>query len=308
MIPRNQIPPCLWKGDTLHLPDEVHDIYEATLKEHGLFEKALSYEEGGRGGHGGGSKDETNEHFAKRYLNSISRVQCVMLDPLKSFEDIPKDLLLTLSSHRILILDIPCGAGAGAISLLVTLKVLRMNGILPMTPLTVRIIGADLSPYALDLYRRQLEQFEPLLAMAAISVSLEVRLWDAVDVQQTNDLIDDYLGQAAPNEYLVLVANFSGASKTLFPKFQESFKQVWIRLSGKASMASTILWVEPKAGEGVSLFKKLRDLVNPYNWFKRTSGERMNHHECEYNWFIRLQNKVISSGVMVHLYSRKGGA
>ena len=307
MIPCNQLPANLWQTDTLHLPADIHDVYEATLKEQGLYEKALAYKGGGPGGHGGATKDETNEHFYKRFLNSVSRVQCVMLDPLKSFEDIPKDLLLTLSSHRILILDIPCGAGAGGISLLVTLKELRMAGILPMTPLSVRILGADLSPHALVLYRRQLDQLEPLLAAAAISVSLEIQIWDATNVQQTNDLIDDYLAKSEPNEYLVLVANFSGASKTLFPQFQDSFRQVWIRLSGKAARASTILWVEPNAKDGASLFKRLLELVNPYHWFQRTSGRRKNYHECPYNFYLSMQNKAIPSGVMVHQYSRKSG-
>ena len=162
-----------------------------------------------------------------------------MLDPHKAFEGIPRNLLLTLSSHRISLLDIPCGAGAGTLSALMTLKELRIAGILPMTPLSVKILGADISPYALDLYRDQLGELEPILAGVGISVRLETRTWDATDVRQTNDLIDDYLeGVAAHNECLVLVANFSGASKTLFQKFEESFKHLWIRLSGRASRFS----------------------------------------------------------------------
>ena len=115
-------------------------------------------------------------------------------------------------------------------------KELRMAGIVPMTPLSVKILGADISPYALDLYRDQFEQLVPILAGVGISVRLETRTWDATDVQQTNNLIDDYLeGAGAHNEYFVIVANLSGASKTLFRQFEESFKQIWIRLSGRAS-------------------------------------------------------------------------
>ena len=92
MIPCDLLPPCLWRDNVLHLSDDVHDVYEAMLKELALFDKALAYQ-GGKPVHGGESQDDTYEHFCTRYLNSVSRVQCVMLDPLKSFEDIPRDLL-----------------------------------------------------------------------------------------------------------------------------------------------------------------------------------------------------------------------
>ena len=303
MLPCNHLPRTLWQDDVLHLSDDIHDVFEAKLKQLGLFETALAYDGKGPGGHGGASRKETYEHFYKRYLNSVSRIQCVMLDPHDAFQGIPRDLLLTLSSHRISILDIPCGAGAGTISALMTLKELRMAGIVPMTPLSVKILGADISPYALDLYRDQLGQLVPILAGVGISVRLETRTWDATDVQQTNNLIDDYLeGAGAHNEYFVIVANLSGASKTLFQQFEESFKQIWIRLSGRASKFSTILWVEPNRKDGASLFKKLVETVKFYKWFQRISGKRQNFQECSYNFYIRMHNKSVSSGVMVHYY------
>jgi hypothetical protein len=92
MIPCDLLPHCLWRDNVLHLSDDVHDVYEAMLKELALFDKALAYQ-GGKPVHGGESQDDTYEHFCTRYLNSVSRVQCVMLDPHKSFEDIPRDLL-----------------------------------------------------------------------------------------------------------------------------------------------------------------------------------------------------------------------
>ena len=175
-----------------------------------------------------------------------------------------------------------------------------------MTPLSVKILGADISPYALDLYRDQLGELEPILAGVGISVRLETRTWDATDVRQTNDLIDDYLeGVAAHNECLVLVANFSGASKTLFQKFEESFKHLWIRLSGRASRFSTILWVEPHRKDGASLFKKLAETVKSYKWFQRITGKKQNFQECSYYFHIRMQHKTVPSGVMVHYYRRE---
>jgi SAM-dependent methyltransferase len=306
MLSRKQLPPSLWLEGVLHLSSHVLDVFEAKLRELGLFETALAYDGKGPGGHGGASKEETYEHYYKRFLNSASRLQCVMLDPHKAFEGIPRDLLLTLSSHRISVLDVPCGAGAGTIAALMTLKELRIAGILPMTPLSVRILGADISPYALDLYRAQLVQLEPILAGVGISVRLDTRPWDATDVQQTNDLIDDYLSEgAAYNECFVVVANFSGASKTLFQQFEDSFKQIWIRLSGRSSRFSTILWVEPNWKDGASLFKKLVQTVKSYRWFQRITRQRQNFQECSYSFHIRMQNKAVPSGVMVHYYRRE---
>jgi hypothetical protein len=147
---------------------------------------------------------------------------------------------------------------------------------------------------------------EPTLAGVGISVRLETRTWDAADVQQTNDLIDDYLKEATShNECLVLVANFSGASKTLFQQFEDSFKQIWIRLSGRASRFSTILWVEPNIKDGASLFKKLVETVKSYKWFQRITGQRQNYQESSYTFHIRMQNKSVPSGVMVHYYRRE---
>lgn len=304
MIPRKQLPPCLWREGVLHLPNDIHDVYEAKLVELGLYEQASGYE-GGHRGHGGVTPKETFDHFSYLYLNSISRVQCVMLDPHDSFAKIPRDLFVSLSSHSICILDIPCGAGAGSISALVTLKELRMANILPTTPLTVRILGADISKHALDIYRDQLEKLEQGLAEAGISVGLQTQEWDCTDVQQTNDLIDCYLKeQQSHSEYLVLLANFSGANKKLFEKFEESFRQIWIRLSSKAARNTTILWIEPNTNSATTLFRKIAKLLSPYSWFQRSPGGAQNFLACDYQWFSRIQGKSVPSGVMIHKYTR----
>jgi hypothetical protein len=208
MLPRSNLPTSLWRDEALQLPNDIHDVYEYTLRALGLYDQAKRYE-GGFRGHGGVSREDTNKHYAYLFLNSVSRIQCVMLDPQMSFAEISRDLLVTFSSHRISLLDIPCGSGAGAISTLLTLKELRIAGILPTTPLTVKILGADISEHALGLYRDQLKDLEPKLADVGISISLEKLQWDATNVQQTNDLIDHYLQMDAyANEYFVLVANF----------------------------------------------------------------------------------------------------
>jgi hypothetical protein len=304
MIPVAQLPSCLWQNDVLHVSNDIQEVYEAHLRSLGLFEKALSYE-GKRGIHGGESKEETHEHFCLRFINSVARVQCVLLDPMKVFEDIPSDLLLTLSSHRISLLDLACGAGAGTISALITLKELRQAKLLPIIPLSLRILGADFSAHALELYESQIKQLKPRLAKVGISVNLETRRWDARNARQTNQLIDDYLeGPQAYSELLVLVAAISGASKADFQDFTKSIELLWIRLSSVTTRSSTILWIEPNTSNGKNLLKKLRNFVKPWLWFQSNQAANEEKYACNYNLFIKLNNKNVKSGVMVHRFTR----
>jgi SAM-dependent methyltransferase len=194
----------MWHSKVIHLPESLNVAYEAILKRHGLMDKARQSWDA-KAVYGGKSRENAEEHFAARFLNSVSRVQCVLIDPTRSFDDIPRDLLTTLSSHRISLLDIPCGAGAATLATLETLKELRKSGVLPTTPLSVNVIGADISTAALDFFHDQLTSLKPGLSSLGITVSPCLQEWDATDVQQTNDLLDIFLSDPeAHNEHLVL--------------------------------------------------------------------------------------------------------
>lgn len=304
MIPPDRLPLSLWNDGVIHLPMDVNNVYEEKLRQLDLYEHARIHG-GARGEYGGATKDQTHSHFAAMYANSVSRVQCVLLDPHKVFAKIPHYLLTTLSSHRISILDIPCGAGASTISALATLKELRNARIVPTMPLSVSIIGGDISQYALDIYESQFNRLSPHLAAVGIDVSLNTRIWDAKDVQQTNTLLDDYLGGCEThNEFLVLITNFSGASKKLLDDFEESFRLIWIRLSSQAARSSTILWIEPEMTASKSLFKRISDLMKPYNWFIKTPDKKDSFLRCEYHWFARIAEKSVKSTAIVHHYQR----
>lgn len=294
----------MWRQDVIHLPGSLNDVYESTLQKYNLLEKARQAS-GKREVYGGKSKEKTEEHFAARFLNSASRVQCVLIDPFRSLADIPRDLLATLSSHRISLLDIPCGAGAATLAMLETLKELRKAGVLPTMPLSVDVIGADISTAALDLFQEQFTTLSPGLSNLAITATLNLHEWDATDVQQTNDLLDDLLSiTRSHNEHLVLVTNFSGESKSLLKEFEASFEQIGIRLSGKATKRNTIVWIEPDMKSSKGLFSTLADLFTKFTRFQRSPDASTLYLSCSYRWFLRLQNEPIKSSLIVHRYSR----
>ena len=151
LFARESLPPDLWRGGRLHLPRTLNRMYASRLEALGVLEVARLGSER-REIFGGPGLAETHEHFAQRFPNSLARVLCLLLDPDGRFAAIPRDLFLTLASHHLALLDIPCGSGAGGIALLGLLAELRVSGRLPMLPLTVSIFGADVSPHALANY------------------------------------------------------------------------------------------------------------------------------------------------------------
>lgn len=299
-------PESLWNSNILHLPRDLNSIYKFTLEKLNLLGEALGFT-GNQGGHGGATEEDTNKHYACLYPNSAARVQCVLIDPNKTFGAIPHDLRMTLSSHRISLLDMPCGAGAGAISLLSTIKELRIAGTLPYTPLSVDIHGADISEHALSLYRTQVDLLIPKLAEVGIRVTLTCHQWDASSLPQTTDLLDAYFAASDVSEYFILVANFSGEGKSKFTRYQDSFEQLWVRLSGKKAKQSTILWVEPHGNSGRDVFQKLSHWGRgKFPWLRSLIPDGKNYIMCEYNFFHFIQDKPVESGVAIHGYTRDG--
>ena len=239
------LPASLWRDSVLFFPDCLNDVYEAKLRSIGRVEDARVHG-GSENIYGGENLDETHDHFCRMYPNSLSRVQCVLLDPEDAFSEISRDLLSSMSSHRLAILDIPCGAGASLLSALSTLSELRRSRLLPMTPLSISILGADISSHALAIYREQIDMLAGSFVTTAINVRLDTRKWDATDIQQTNQMIDDWLSDNRDaQEHLVVISNFSGAGKSVITQFEGSFRQIGIRLSCNATPNSTIVWIEP---------------------------------------------------------------
>jgi hypothetical protein len=304
MFTEDRLPLSLWRDGVLHFPDWLNDTYESTLESLGLLEFARRHD-GPWNSHGGESIEATHDHFCKMYLNSASRVQCLILDPTGAFEYIARDLLASFSSHHVAILDLPCGSGASVLSALSNLTELRRGRLLPTTPLTVSILGADISDHATAIYRDQFERLVSRFRETGINASLATRRWNACDVQQTNQVIDDWLrNNTQAQEHLVLISNFSGDAANMLPTLEESFQQVWIRLSSNETPNSTILWIEPTMQSARRMFTQFTTRFARYLWFIPTSSNGEVHPCCEYTWFSRLQAKIVRGTVLIHRYRR----
>ena len=297
-------PSSIYRGGVIHLSDHLNDHFEAKLQELGLTDLAKDPTDP-KNVHGGLSAEETNTHYARRFPNSLTRVQCVLIDPCNCLDKIPAALRNTLSSHRVLILDIPCGSGASSLSLLSTISEYRREGLLPTTPFSPVVYGADISERALDLYRSHFEKLEPQLRTEGISATLHTTRWDATRIDQTNQLISDWLALGPhAQEHLVLVSNFSGAGRSLIGEFEESFKLIGVRLSERSTPHATILWIEPQLRQEPTWLKRLITLFDRYNWFSREPVAPNVAFSCRYPWFLRIQGRQLQGSVCVHRYSR----
>ncbi|WP_169979846.1 hypothetical protein [Tautonia rosea] len=192
---------------------------------------------------GGKTKEESEEHFTHRFCASATRIQNVVLDANDKFDDIPKDVLLTFSSHDVAILDIPSGHGASGLSLLSMIHELRAAKIIPQISLNVYLLAGDYSETSLELYREMIDRIGPELSRTGIEVHLETMLWDALDLVSTNRLCYRWEELAeGMTEGFVLVTNFSGDGKNLLDELSEQIRHISVRAEHNGS---TILWVEP---------------------------------------------------------------
>ncbi|AGA28719.1 hypothetical protein Sinac_4537 [Singulisphaera acidiphila DSM 18658] len=297
-LPPAVLPPTLWKNERYHVARHLQAAYEQELTARNLIDLAKSNAK--KHVFGGASLEDTNAHFALRFFASVVRVQNVILDTKSAFGKIPSDLLETFSSHKISMLDIPCGTGAGALGVLSVVHELRLAGILPTLPIHVKILAADVSPHAIEIYRDQLEHVRTALKTTAIALELTTREWDAADLLSTHDLCEEWLRTVDEvNESLVLVTNFSGAGNLMFDKFKESWRHISVRT---ASKNATMLWVEPGDPGGKTFLKNLSAIIR--------SLFRINHDEdheppfSEAKWWHSLNEQEFAIRSSVLHYTR----
>jgi hypothetical protein len=225
----------------------------------------------------------------------------VVLDPRGRFGNIPKDVLQSFASHRIALLDIPSGAGAGGLCLLSLLCELRRARLIPRLPLTVSILGGDISIEAQRLYREQLDGLRTVLSSYAINVELETRDWDAADLVSTNELCHAWEQKARHgNERFVLITNFSGAGDKMLDVFKEAFRHISVRAAGANA---TVLWIEPGDKGGEAFLRRAVKLIIAI--FARRSVVNDAPPTCEFNWWHELHSREYSGRSAVFHYRRK---
>lgn len=286
----------------LHLPVTLRTAYRQELERFGLLEAAI---EGTleKQIHGGPTPEETLKHFTHRFANSCSRVVCILVDPAGSFASLPVEIFQSFSSHKIAVLDAPCGAGASLLSLLCVLATARAHRQLPTLPLTVGVVGADVSQTALDIYSSIARSLTPELEKNGIHLEVTTQNWDATQLNQTSGVCDTWLARHADaNEFFVLVGNLSGISEpAIVQSFQQSFEHITARIS---NVASTVLWIEPIVEKSIT--KRFKEIFT-WSWWLKRSEDLPADAQCKFDWRHPIEEKNIFGNVMVHRYERKDG-
>jgi hypothetical protein len=232
------------------------------LKENDLEDMAS--QKAPKGFTGGMSKDDTDKHLAWRYTGSCGRVILTLLDPKEHLSEISDAYATIFSANNVLLADLPCGSGAGSVSIITTLIELRKSEVLPRLALNIQIVAAEISQFALDYYVQQIEKIRHAALEQAIFIEYETLHWDALDKVSTADLIYKLtiLNQGCDSR-LLLLTNFSGFldKEEQWKKAEQQFEQIFIHSRDKSSSA---IWIEPGSKNLDGFFKKLTKWFNNF--------------------------------------------
>lgn len=256
---------ALWEKSVLRIGDRLADQYLARLTEVGLIELAL---EADRDGDAGGADSETTDrHFALQFANSAGRAVYVSIDPLEALEDLSRLVQGFFSDGRVLLIEIPCGAGAGSLGLLSAILEQRRAGLLPTLPLYIDLLGGDISQRGLDHFEALTAKLCEELGFEEIHVQYHAMIWDASDIRSSSRLIDSAvsIGEQCDQIFL-LVSNFSEAltDQSLRTSFEHFLSQFAGRL---ADTTHAICWTEPASNKGRKALSTFRGfLENAVRW------------------------------------------
>ncbi len=305
ILPVNSICESLWANQTLRLSSQLSSAYLERLQSQGLMEMA-SDQTKANGEPGGATEEESDKHFAFRFVNSAGRNLCAALDPHDKLGDVSNSLLAPMFGERILIVDIPCGAGAGGLALLDSIRELRVNQVLAPLPLRVDIVAGDIAPRALEHYRELFSKVRGELAAASISVNLVTLNWDVSDVPGNAAFVDTVITSAAnANHVLVIASNFSDAmaNEVLFEHFRHFLSQLMGRL---AHWPTTVCWIEPRSRRVKKYLPPISDWVDKFMSWLKSAGDDFG--ECNYQMYDPVARKEFRSGVVVLQCSSKARA
>ncbi|EMR12899.1 hypothetical protein MPL1_08017 [Methylophaga lonarensis MPL] len=257
LIQVKDIPSSLWSEPekTLFLSKSLTDSWKKLLASEGLEDLAI--EKSPEGFTGGMNKEDTDKHLAWRYTGSCGRVVMTCLDPKNHLSEVSDAYAKTFAGNRVLLVDIPCGSGAGAVSIITILIELRKHGVLPRLPLKLNIVAADISEYALGYCSTQLKQLVSLANEQAIEIEYETHHWDVTDKISTADLIErlNILNQGCDSR-LLLLTNFTDflEKENKWKLAEPQFEQLFIHSRGKFS---TAIWIEPQKNNVANFFARL---------------------------------------------------
>jgi hypothetical protein len=221
----------------------LEEAYVTVIDAKGL--RAQGSRRGPKGPVGGLTKESSDEHFALAFDGSAARAILAVLDPKDHAGSTSDHFVKVTAGATLLVTDAPCGAGAAALGFLTVLAQLRAEGVLPRMPLDVRLIGAELSPFARQHALEMFELVKGELARQAIFVELELVEWDVTDVLSTTELVRLCISKEGSKcAKMLIVANFNGflerekKRREAEPQLNELFRYA----AGGSSFAT---WIEP---------------------------------------------------------------
>lgn len=271
------IPVTLWlrPQSLLVLPRTLAEGYHQIVCEEELLRDALS-DADDHGPVGGVTEEQTQLHFARRFSGSCARLQLAVLDPKDELYDASNLFLRAFAGGRVGLLDIPCGAGASAATLLLCISELRRESVLPRHPLDIFLVAGDLSRFARAYAARLLDRFRSDLESQGIRLHVRFVDWDILNAQSTTDLLHHWADHARDcRSYFIVVSNFSGflqsqsRLKAADSQLQEIFR--WA-----TSRRSSVIWVEPQTNEATqNFFPRLLSRISKMfrHFFSRPGSE-----------------------------------
>lgn len=298
------LPSSLWSvaDKTLRLPKEIVRIYRETLNNAGLMKLAGQRDDNNPPA-GGLTQEQTDLHFSQQFDGSMARAQLVLLDPHCELGPSSDMLIKCLSGGKLVLVDIPCGAGAISCSFLSNIAQLREKGILPRIPLHVNVVAGELSDPARRYAREMIDQLTPSLLRQAIRVQLVIRSWDALDPVSTSDLVSEILRcQEGKTGLLVAIANFSSFLQR-DSKFDEAKPQLAELMRYCSGGKGTALWIEPATNLATSdggLFARILKRITSKlkEWIHHSTGSDSDTHyqsHCRYFRALSDEEKVRTS-------------
>jgi hypothetical protein len=273
LIPVASLCKSLWLDECLHLSPILSDAYVSRLNAVGLTELAKDQREA-RGEAGGLSSADTDRHFALRFSNSVGRNLCAALDPHDALDQLSNSLLGPSLGEKLLIVDVPAGAGAAGLGLLDCIRELRANQLLPKLPLSVKILGGDLSTRALEHYQGLFDATSEAYERELIFADLELRAWDVASVPGNAAFVGTVVNAAEQFDAVLIVAsNFSDAMGD--ERLLEHFKHFLSQLIGRlAEKQTTICWIEPNTNRARKFLRPLSGWIQGFmGWLHRAGRE-----------------------------------
>jgi hypothetical protein len=291
----DDLPDTLWNLDRshLHLAPSLISAWRHLL---GVAEaQAIALEPVPENVIGGIDRKSTDEHLAWRFSGSCARVELAMLDPLNHLSDVADAFTRVFSGGTVLMVDVPCGSGAAALSILTTVAELRKCGRVPRYPLHVKLVGGELSEFARGYASDGIQHIMSTLNEQAIWVEPEFHSWDALCKFSTADLIRrlTILGDGCSARALIL-ANFSGFlnSSGKWKDAAPQFEDLFLHSRDEQSVA---IWIEPQTNSVLSEQGGFFSRV--LNWFRSKFGSLIKTEETDK---LTVKNLGITSAEAQH--------